>query len=101
MVIHPLVVISFNKISPSLKANAVESADLRASQFVLYLLSTSLYSHLPLHSSILLDIFDCCSVPGDVENYISGFDDFSAFVSQSMSLWHPALRVSLFRFRTP
>jgi hypothetical protein len=31
MVIHPLVVISFNKILPSLKANAVESANLRAS----------------------------------------------------------------------
>jgi hypothetical protein len=31
MVIHPLVVISFNKILSSLKANAVESANLRAS----------------------------------------------------------------------
>jgi hypothetical protein len=31
MVIHPLVVISFNKILPSLKANAVELANLRAS----------------------------------------------------------------------
>jgi hypothetical protein len=39
-------------------------------------LSTSLYSLLPLHSSVLLDIFDCCSVPGNVEDYISGFDDF-------------------------
>jgi hypothetical protein len=28
MVIHPLVVNSFNKILPSLKANAVESASL-------------------------------------------------------------------------
>jgi hypothetical protein len=44
---------------------------------VLYLLSTSLYSHLPLYSSVLFsDIFDCCSVPGDVEDYVSGFDDF-------------------------
>ena len=31
MVIHPLVVISFNKILPRLKTNAVESANLRAS----------------------------------------------------------------------
>jgi hypothetical protein len=31
MVIHPLVVISFNKFLPNLKANAVESANLRAS----------------------------------------------------------------------
>ena len=31
MVIHPLVVISFNKILPRLKANGVESANLRAS----------------------------------------------------------------------
>ena len=41
MVIHALVVISFNKILPSLKANEVKSANLRASWFVLYLLSTS------------------------------------------------------------
>ena len=31
MVIHPLVVNSFNKILPRLEANAVESANLRAS----------------------------------------------------------------------
>ena len=31
MVIHPLVVNSLNKILPRLKANAVESANLRAS----------------------------------------------------------------------
>jgi hypothetical protein len=31
MVIHPLVVISFNKILVRLKATAVESANLRAS----------------------------------------------------------------------
>jgi hypothetical protein len=43
---------------------------------VLYLLSTSLYSHLPLYFSFLLDTFDCCSVPGNVEDYVSGFDDF-------------------------
>jgi hypothetical protein len=43
---------------------------------VLYLLSTSLYSHLPLYSSILLDIFDCCSMLDNVEDYVSGFDDF-------------------------
>ena len=41
MVTHQLVVNSFNKILPRLKANAVKSANLRASQFVLYLLSTS------------------------------------------------------------
>ena len=51
MVIHPLVVNSFNKILPRLKANAVESANLRASQFVLYLLSTSCV--LTLASSLL------------------------------------------------
>jgi hypothetical protein len=22
------------------------------------------------------DIFDCCSVPGNVEDYVSGFNDF-------------------------
>jgi hypothetical protein len=31
MVIHPLVVIRFNKTLPRLKANAVESANLRTS----------------------------------------------------------------------
>ena len=41
MVNHQPVVISFNKILPRLKANEVKSANLRASQFVLYLLSTS------------------------------------------------------------
>jgi hypothetical protein len=41
MVIHPLVVNSFNKNLPRLKANAVEPANRRASLFVLYLLSTS------------------------------------------------------------
>ena len=60
MVIHQLVVISFNKILPRLKANAVESANLRASKFVLYLLSTScvltlVYSTLfPLGDTLLL-----------------------------------------------
>jgi hypothetical protein len=76
MVIHPLVVISFNKILSRLKATTVESANFRASEFVLYLLSTSLYSHLPLYFSVLLDTFDRCSVPGIVEDYVSGFDDF-------------------------
>jgi hypothetical protein len=31
---------------------------------------------LPLYFSVLLDIFDCCSVPGYVEDYVSGFNDF-------------------------
>jgi hypothetical protein len=31
---------------------------------------------LPLYSVVLSDIFDCCSVPGNVEDYVSGFDDF-------------------------
>jgi hypothetical protein len=43
---------------------------------VLYLLSTSLYSHLPLYSLFFSDIFYCCSVPGNMEDYVSGFDDF-------------------------
>jgi hypothetical protein len=35
------------------------------------------YSHLPsLLFCSLWDIFDCCLVPGDVEDYISGLDDF-------------------------
>ena len=51
MIIHQLVVNSFNKILPRLKANTVESANLRASQFVLYLLSTSCV--LTLASSLL------------------------------------------------
>jgi hypothetical protein len=46
----------------------------------------------------LLDIFDCCSVPGNVEDYISGLDDFYAFVSQPMSLWRPVLHVFILRF---
>jgi hypothetical protein len=37
------------------------------------------YSHLPsLLFCSLWDIFDCCSVPGNVEDYISGLDDFEA-----------------------
>jgi hypothetical protein len=52
------------------------------------------YSHLP---SLLFysfwDIFDCCLVPGDVEDYISRLDDFYAFVSQPTSLWRPVLHV--------
>jgi hypothetical protein len=37
------------------------------------------YSHLPsLLFYSLWDVFDCCSVPGDVEDYISGLDDFWA-----------------------
>src|SRR6185312_7817252 len=54
MVIHPLVVISFNKILPRLKANAVESANLRASWFVLYLLSTSCVLTLAFSSFLVL-----------------------------------------------
>ena len=54
MVIHQLVVNSFNKILQRLKANAVESANLRASWFVLYLLSTSCV--LTLASSLLFPL---------------------------------------------
>ena len=54
MVIHQLVVNSFNKILPRLKANSVESANLRASSFVLYLLSTSCV--LTLASSLLFPL---------------------------------------------
>jgi hypothetical protein len=37
------------------------------------------YSHLPLPPfRSLWDIFDYCSVPGDVEDYINGLDDFYA-----------------------
>jgi hypothetical protein len=36
-----------------------------------------MYSHLPsLLFCSLWNIFDCYSVPGDVEDYISGLDDF-------------------------
>jgi hypothetical protein len=31
---------------------------------------------LSLYSPVLLDIFDYYSVPGNVEDYVSGFDDF-------------------------
>ena len=54
MVIHQLVVNSFNKILPRLKANAVELANLRASWFVLYLLSTSCVLTLPFSSFLVL-----------------------------------------------
>jgi hypothetical protein len=30
----------------------------------------------PLLFYSILDIFDCCSVPGNVEDYVNGFDDF-------------------------
>ncbi|PVH66209.1 hypothetical protein PAHAL_1G178700 [Panicum hallii] len=29
-----------------------------------------------VRGSSISDIFDCCSVPGNVEDYVSGFDDF-------------------------
>ena len=54
MVIHQLVVSSFNKTCQNLKANAVESANLRSSEFVLYLLSTSCV--LTLASSLLFPL---------------------------------------------
>jgi len=78
MVIHTLVVNSFNKICPKLKANAVVSANLRASLFVLYLLSTSCVLTLAFSTLFcsLLGISYCCSVPGDVEDYIHDFEDF-------------------------
>jgi hypothetical protein len=44
---------------------------------MLYLLSSSCVLTLPFSTLLFsLDIFDCCSVPGDVEDYISGLDDF-------------------------
>ena len=96
MVIHPLVVISFNKTLPRLKANAVESASLRASQFVLYLLSTSCVHTLAystLFPLFFLGILYCCSVPADAREFTQSYqeyEDFQAFVSQSTSLWRPA-----------
>ena len=82
MVIHPLVVISFNKTLPRLKANAVESANLRASEFVLYLLSTSCV--LTLASSTLfllfvLGILYCSSVPGDVTEFTQSYQEYDDF----------------------
>ena len=82
MVIHPLVIISFNKILPRLKANAVESANLRASWFVLYLLSTS--SVLTLAYSTLFLLFSvgtpyCCSVPGDAEEFTRSYQEYEDF----------------------
>ena len=108
MVIHPLVVISFNKTLPRLKANAVESANLRASQFVLYLLSTSCVFTLAssiLFPLVLFGILYYCSVPADAREFTqsySEYEDFQAFVYQSTSLWCPAsesLRICILRFR--
>ena len=96
MVIHQLVVNSFNKILPTLKANAVESANVRASQFVLYLLSTSCVLTLAsttLFPLVLLGTLYCCSVPADAREFTQSYqdyEDFQAFVSQSTSLWCPA-----------
>ena len=108
MVIHQLVVISFNKILSRVKANAVESANLRASWFVLYLLSTSCV--LTLASSTLfllffLGILYCCSILGNAREFTQSYqeyDDFYAVVSQSTSLWHPAsTRVYVYVFTLP
>ena len=108
MVIHPLVVISFNKTLPRLKANVVESASLRASQFVLYLLSTSCVLTLAsstLFPLVLFGILYCCSVPANAREFTRSYqeyEDFQAFVSQSTSLWRPAqLFFLLFSQGTP
>ena len=96
MVIHQLVVNSFNKILPTLKANAVESANVRASQFVLYLLSKSCVLTLAsttLFPLVLLGTLYCCSVPADTREFTQSYqkhEDFQAFISQSTSLWRPA-----------
>src|SRR6185295_2910472 len=73
MVNHQLVVISFTKIVPRLKANAVKSANLRAPLFVLYLLSTRCVLTLAyptLFPLVLLGILYCCSVPADAREFI-------------------------------
>src|SRR6185295_5120363 len=96
MVNHQLVVISFTKILPRLKANAVKSANLRAPLFVLYLLSTSCVLTLAyptLFPLVLLGILYCCSVPADAREFTRSYQeykDFYSFVSQSTSLWRPA-----------
>ena len=79
MVIHQLVVNSFNKILPRLKANAVESAYLRASLFALYLLST--FCVLTLASSILfpLGILYCCSVPAEAREFTQSYQEYEDF----------------------
>ena len=80
MVIHKLVVNSFNKILPRLKANAVESANFRASWFVLYLLSTSCV--LTLASSLLFFsswLRYCCSVPADAREFAQRYQDYEDF----------------------
>ena len=95
MVIHPLVVISFNKILRRLKANTVELANLRASQFVLYFLSTSCVLTLAYSTLLLLFCLGtpyCCSVPGDTEEFTRSYqeyEDFQAFESQQTSQWCP------------
>ena len=105
MVIHQLVVNSFNKILPRLKASAVKSANLRASQFVLYLFSTSCVSLLPTLLFFVLGILYCFSVPADAREFTQSYQeykDFQAFVSQSTSLWLPAsesFRICILRFR--
>ena len=82
MVIHQLVVNSFNKILPRLKANAVKSANLIASKFVLYLLSTSCVLTLASFTLFLLFFFGipyCCSVPGNVEVFTQSYQEYEDF----------------------
>ena len=82
MVIHQLVVNSFNKILPRLKANAVKSANLRASKFVLYLLSTSCVltlAYSTLFPIVLLGILYCCSVPADAREFTWSYQEYEDF----------------------
>jgi hypothetical protein len=77
MVIHPLVVNSFNKNLPRLKVMQLSQLTLEPHNSCYNCWVQVLYSHLPsLLFCSLLDIFDYGSVPGDVEDYISGLDDF-------------------------
>ena len=82
MVFHPLVVNSFNKILPRLKANAVKSANLRAPLFVLYLLSTSCVLTLAyptLFPLVLFGILYCCIVPADVTEFTQSYQEYEDF----------------------
>ena len=92
MVIHQLVVNSFNKICQDLKANAV-SQPTQSLIVCVILVECKLCTHSCLFSTFSFWTLYCCSVPADAREFAQhyqDYEDFQAFVSQSTSLWRLA-----------
>ena len=78
MVIHQLVVNSFNKILPRLKANAV-SQPTKSLIVCVILVEYKLCTHSCRFSTFSSCTLYCCSVPADAREFAQRYQDYEDF----------------------